>query len=150
MVANFGVVVGIFVLVVEVRQNQAVLEQTQQMNLLTARNADIQQYHQWRAMLAQDEQLVQIWLDGVDGKELTPVQDVRYMLMCISTLWADASMYERSVALNRADTTARTISRDLHERIGEMPGYKSCWEATKEAIRDYGFGDFVNAVDAGD
>lgn len=149
LVANFGVVVGIFVLAVEVRQNQDILEETQEMNLLTARTSDIQQYHEWRAMLIQDEELIQIWLDGVEGKEQDRVQHIRFMLMCLSTLWADASMYERSVVLDRADTTARTIAKDLHERIGEEPGHKSCWEATREAIRDYGFGDFVDAVEAG-
>ena len=149
LMANFGVLIGIFVLAVEVRQNQDILEETQEMNLLTARTSDIQQYHDWRAMLIQDEQLIQLWLDGVEGKELDSVQDTRFMLMCISTLWFDASMYERSVVLNRANTTARTIARDLRERIGEQPGYKSCWEATRDAIRDYGFGDFVDAVEAG-
>lgn len=149
LVANFGVLIGIFVLAVEVRQNQEILEEEQEMNLLTARTSDIQQYHDWRAMLIQDEELVQLWLDGVEGKELDSVQDTRFMLMCISTIWFDASMYERSMVLDREDTTARTIARDLHERNIEQPGYKGCWEATRDAVRDYGFGDFVDAVEAG-
>jgi len=149
LVANFGVLIGIIVLAVEVRQNQLILEETQEMNLLSARTSDIQQYHDWRAMLIQDEELIKIWLDGVDGKELDSVQDTRFMLMCLSTLWSDASVYERSVVLNRANATASTVARDLHERIAEQPGYKTCWEATRDAIRDYGFGDFVDAVEAG-
>jgi len=41
LAANIGVVIGIFVLVWEVRQNQEILEQYHQMNLLSARTTDI-------------------------------------------------------------------------------------------------------------
>lgn len=150
LVANFGVVIGIFVLVFELRQNQAILDQNQQMNLLTARIADIQQYHEFRRMLIQDEEIMQLWLDGLHGEELTDVQDMRFLLTCISALWADASMYERSIALGRADTTAITISTDLRENINKMPGFERCWDMTKQAIGDYGFGDFVEAVENAD
>lgn len=149
LTANIGVVIGIFILIVEVRQNQLILEETQEMNLVTARNSDMQQYHDWRSMLIQDEELVKIWIDGIEGKHADPIQDTRYMLMCLSTLWADASMYERNVVLERGGTTAQTIANDLRERIESQPGYKICWDATSDSIRGYGFGDFVDAVESG-
>jgi hypothetical protein len=146
LAANVGVLIGIFVLVFELRQNQAMLEQEQRMNLLTARVADIQQHQDFRWMLVQDTELLQLWMDGMDGKELTDVQDMRFLLTCISALWADASTFERSVALGRIDTTAITVASDLRSNIDELPGYKRCWDATEQAIVDYGFGDFVDAV----
>jgi hypothetical protein len=146
LAANFGVVVGIFVLVFELQQNQAMLEQEHKMNLLTARVADIQQYQEFRWMLVQDKELMQLWMDGLDGKELTEVQDMRFLFTCISALWADASTFERSIALGRNDTTAVTIANDLRRNIEELPGYKRCWDATEQAIVDYGFGEFVDAV----
>lgn len=150
LVANLGVVVGIFFLAFEVRQNQEILEQNHQMNLLTARNNDIQQYHEWRRVLIQDKAVAQLWMSGSAGEELAPVEEMRFLLMCISSLWADASMYERSVALGRRDTTAQTITTDIRSYIDELPGYKDCWEATKDSIADYGFEDFVESVDSQD
>jgi len=146
LAANFGVLIGIFVLIFELRQNQAMLEQEQEMNLLTARIADIQQHQEFRWMLVQDTELLQLWMDGVDGKELTDVQDMRFLLTCISALWAAAATFERSIALGRDDTSAITVASDLRSNIDESPGYKRCWDATEQAIADYGFGDFVDAV----
>jgi len=146
LAANFGVVVGIFALVFELQQNQAMLEQEQKMNMLTARITDMQQYQDFRWTLVRDEELMQIWLDGMGGKELTPVQDMRFMTTCVSALWADAAAFERSVAMGRTDTTTKTIATDLRHRIDEIPGFKRCWDATEQAIADYGFGEFVDAV----
>jgi len=98
-------------------------------------------------MLIQDPEIFQIYMDGINDKELSDVDHGRFMLMCLSTLWADASMYERAVSLGRNDTTARTIAVDLYDRIEDQPGCKKCWSRTRRAIREYGFGDFVKAVD---
>ena len=146
ILANMGVVVGIFALVFELRQNQAMLDQEHEMNLLTARIADIQLYQDFRWVLAQDEELMQIWLDGLDGKELTEAQEMRFLFTCISALWADASTYERSIALGRPDTSTVKIAEDARRYIDNMPGYEMCWNATEQAIIDYGFGDYVDAV----
>jgi len=146
LAANLGVVVGIFALVFELRQNQSMLEQEHRMNLVTARIADIQLYQDFRWTLVQDKELMQLWIDGLDGKELTEIQDMRFLFTCISALWADASTFERSVALGRTDTSAETITKEVRRNISEMPGYKRCWDATEQAIVDYGFGDFVDAV----
>jgi len=146
LAANVGVLIGIFVLVVELQQNQEMFEQEQQMNLLTARIADIQQYQEFRWMLVQDTELLQVWMDGLDGKEMTDVQDMRFLLTCISALWADASTFERSSALGRSDTTAITLASDVRGNIDESPGYERCWNSTEQAIVNYGFEDFVDAV----
>lgn len=65
--ANLGVVVGIFLLVIEIRQNQTLLEQDQQLAVLDALTTDIQQFHDWREMLVQDEDILRIWSEGVQG-----------------------------------------------------------------------------------
>ena len=148
IVANLGVVIGIFVLVFELRQNQSMLDQEHEMNLLTARIADIQLYQDFRWVLAQDKELMQIWLDGLDGKELTDVDEMRFLFTCISALWADASAYERSIVLGRDDQSANTIAMDTRNNIDSMVGYKTCWELTEQAISDYGFGDYVDAVNS--
>ncbi len=65
--------------------------------------------------------------------------------MCVDGLWADALMYERSVALGRTGFEQGTI-QSLQTRIQANPGLLACWEVQKQNFKYWGYSDFVDAV----
>ncbi len=148
LVANIGVVVGIFVLVVEVRQNQIILQQNQQISILDSLNTDVQHFHDWRELMIQDEEVAQIWMNGLSGEELTPVQESRFSYLCSTLMWTSASMYERSVVLG-TEKAARSTVNTIRRQVENLPRIERCWERYKVSIRAYGFDGFVDSVDAG-
>ena len=57
LLANIGVVAGIVFLAVEIRQNQAILEESNQYNFLEMRAISLESYNDFRALVVQDAEL---------------------------------------------------------------------------------------------
>ena len=146
LAANFGVVAGIIFLGIEVRQNQVILQDTYRLNRVEARMADVDTFNDLRGQWVQDEELTRIWIDGQAGKDLSDIDNARFLNLCTSDLWTFLKIYERSTALGDM-TTAKSSATMVRQTIDGKPGIKRCWKGVRSAMLDYGADGFVSAVD---
>jgi hypothetical protein len=146
LVANFGVVAGIFFLAIEIRQNQTAIEESNRINVVESRRAEINQYNEWRALVIADDN-PRIWLAGRAGQELSPSDQLIFRQLCVTQFWLGLVLYESSVALGRTHMANGAVSMRV-QQIRQFPGYKTCWDGVKPSMQYYGESDFVDLVDA--
>ena len=79
VIANFGVVAGIIFLGIEVRQNQELLERDYALARLDSASLDLSRHAANRSFRIQSREVAQLWLDGIAGNELDPVDQSRFM-----------------------------------------------------------------------
>ena len=152
LVANLGVVVGIFFLAIEIRQNQQTLEQTQ---ALIQRDYDLavvdnlQQIadtsDDMRMLFLQYPEIAELSIRGRAGEEMSDVDAVRYRSLCGMQIWNDAVTHKRNVVLGR-DDLARAEEIVIRNRISTEPGFKECWESQVDGLRMWGVGELVDGV----
>ena len=147
LATNLGVIGGIVFLAIEIGQNQASLEQSNRINVLDARTTEVQQYNDFRTVLAQDKGLSEIWTKGLSGDALDSSESARFANLCTNYLWLGVSTYERSIELGRA-VTAQGQVRRRGQRLNDNPGFRRCWDKNRAAVIEYGFSDYVEAVAA--
>jgi hypothetical protein len=147
LAANIGVIGGIIFLAIEIGQNRESLDQANRLSLLDARTTEVEQYNEFRNLLAQDKELSDLWVKGRSGEPLDASEAQRFNLLCTTSLWTGATMYERSIELGRLQNAEGTVY-GLASGIATEPGTRKCWENYKELIRSYGISDYVSAVDA--
>ncbi len=147
LATNLGVIGGIVFLAIEIGQNQASLEQSNRMNLLNARTTDVQHYNDFRTVVAQDKELSEIWTKGNSGDALDPSETARFGLLCQNYLWIGITVYERKVELGRA-AGAQGLVKFRGQRLHDKPGFRRCWDNNRAMISEYGFSDYVEAVEA--
>ena len=146
--ANVGVLAGILLLVIEVRQNQTLLELDQKLSIADSDSIEVERFRELVSLRVQDREVAQIWSDGMAGRELDPIDQQRFSGMCRQNLWADTLMYSRSIALNRTERAQGTVY-SVQRQIKENPGMLECWRAHSEGLRSrWGYSDFVDAVEA--
>ena len=145
LLTNIGVLAGIFLLVIELRQNQEILELDQKVTLLDSAHIDVLRFADWRAKFINDPETAKIFLDGTSGRELDDVASFRFNLLCNDLFWAAALMYERSVLLDRSDYEEATVQW-VRQTIQET-GISTCWEDLKDVFSLWGYGNFVEIVD---
>lgn len=145
LIANLGVLVGVLLLAVEIRQNQSIMERDQEIQLLDSAHLDVSRFADWRAKFINDKSTAQLFLDGVAGKELDEADQFRFEALCNDLFWAAALMHERSLKLGRTDYEEATILW-TRETVSKG-GLKRCWEGMKDIYLLWGYGDFVHAVD---
>ena len=146
LAANIGVICGIIFLAVEIGQNRESLDQANRLSLLDARTTELEHYNEFRTQLAQDKELSDLWLRGRRGEPLDESEAQRFNLLCTTSLWTGATMYERSIELDRPKNAEGTVN-GLAMRIAAEPGTRKCWETYKELIRSFGIAKYVSAVD---
>jgi hypothetical protein len=95
LTANLGVVAGIFLLAVEIRQNQELLDRNYELAELEyeLQIADgligiSDAVNEHRFLIADSGELAQIWLDGTQGRELSEVDRTRFMELCSASIRA--------------------------------------------------------------
>jgi len=147
LAANIGVIGGIIFLAIEIGQNRESLDQANRLSLLDARTTEVEQYNEFRSLLAQDKELSDIWVRGRNGETLDASESERFDYLCVTNIWLSVTTYERSIELGRLETAEGTVN--LRARgIATQPGIRDCWEANKDDVRSYGIAEYVSAVDA--
>ena len=95
----------------------------------------------------QDAALAQLWLDGLGGKQLSDVDEYRFGAMMHEAIWQSVSMRGRMLSLGRSDlANAQEQMMALH--ISGTAGYSKYWKLNRKDLSIWGYGDFVQAVDA--
>ena len=145
-ITNLAVLVGLILIVVELKQNQDTLELEQELALLESQQTDFNALSELRNLVIEDPELTQLMLTGISGEELSETDALRFRYLCQNWFWSAVLMYDRSVRLGRQGYPEATISW-MRSTI-EAPGLNACWQDTKSFYRLWGFGEFVDAVDA--
>ena len=146
ILANIAVLAGIVFLAIEVRQNQASLEEGNRINLQAANKSILDGFSAIRTLRVENEQVAQIWLKGMTGEDLTPVESLRFDQMCNNEIWAWANAVRayRAFGGNPNEQAAIASARN---RLAASPRYKECWANLKGALLRWGHDFFVTAVD---
>ena len=97
--------------------------------------------------MVQDAELAQIWLDGISGKDLSEVDQFRFRAMCHESIWQEATMHDRMLILGRPEL-ARAQEEAFASKIRSQPGFKTCWERNLIGLRQWGYEDLIQAVNA--
>jgi hypothetical protein len=144
--ANIGVIASIIFLSVQVSQNRRSLDEANRLNAMTVSTAAMTNFNNFRTLIASDEQVANIWLKGLTGEELTPVEAVRFREVCDYLVWSDAWIFLQMPGVGRPESAAAVVD-NLRAGVAKSPGLKACWDATKQLVDKYGLESFVRAVD---
>jgi hypothetical protein len=144
--ANIGVIASIIFLSVQVGQNRRSLDEANKINAVTLSSNALEHVNNFLALIASDEQLAQIWVKGRAGEQLTPVETARFEAYCESRIWVQAWVFRQMPSFDRPESAA-AVAAQFHTTL-KQPGFKACWDETKQFMSDYGYGSFVRAVDA--
>ena len=77
---------------------------------------------------------------------MSETDTIRFTQLCLDRLWAGALMFERASELGRPKH-ARATADWVQSMIGR-PGNETCWNSAKAAFQDWGYDEFVSAVEA--
>ena len=93
LLANFGVVAGLIFLAVEIRQNQVVLEQNQdlmqrqfQIEAVDSHQSISDLTDKVRMLIASDSDLARIWISGLNGDAMPEIEQARFAALCESKI----------------------------------------------------------------
>jgi hypothetical protein len=145
ILANFGVITGIVFLAIEVRQNQTSLDQANELERAAAIAAALDYFNDFRAMLAQDEQLNEIWDSRNSGRELTAPEARRFAQLCDNWFWILATMYERFHLLGEEQRAIEGPVTNVRNNLGN-PRLAACIDDGLVTARRWGYVSFADAV----
>ena len=153
LLANLGVVAGLVFLVVEIRQNQVLLEQShqamlreQELNILNATHLEVEQFNGLRAQIYLSEEVTRLWLSGRSGIFDNEVDEYRYNQLCSAWFIANGLSYERSIVLGRPSVLS-ALPQQSRFGIDKNPGMKKCWDRVTPFLNSFGFDEYVTAVE---
>jgi hypothetical protein len=146
LVANIAVFASIVFLAIEVRQNQATLEESNRLSVLQARTIEIEQFNSFRSMVTQDPELSRIWFNGLADKNLDASDEARFKFLCENNIWISIGSFDRSTELNRPVVAQGTVQVRA-DMIDSSSRFRSCWIGHREMIRRYDMEDYVEAVE---
>lgn len=143
---NLAVLVGILLILVELKQNQEGLALDQTLALLDSQQTDFSSFSELRNLVIQDPDFAEVWLAGSKGEELSAVDAYRFQQACQNWLWTAVLMHDRSTRLGRDGYPEATV--EFVRLATKSPGLNDCWQSTKSFYSLWGFESFVQAVDA--
>jgi hypothetical protein len=153
LLANFGVVAGIVFLAIEIRQNQALLEQNhqtmlraQELEILNATHLEVEQFNDLRAQIYLSKEISELWLNGRSGEFDNAVEEYRYNQLCSAWFISNGLSYERSIMLDRP-TVLQALPQQSRFGIDMNPGMKKCWDKVAPFLVSFGFDEYVSAVE---
>lgn len=146
LATNVAVLVGLLLILIELKQNQEGLALDRTIALLDSQQADFSSFSDLRNLAIQDPEFAQLWLDGASGKELSTVDAYRFRQACQNWLWTAVLMHERASRLDHQGHPEATVA--FVRSAIERPGLNNCWQSTKGLYSLWGFDNFVQKVDA--
>ena len=140
ILANVGVIAGIVFLAIEVGQQNTV-------NLLSGRDAAVENFNGFRTLLLENPDLMEIWNRGTADEQLDGQGVDRFNLLCQNTLWGRLTIVNRQRALG-LDSEVRGTIGGVREDVRNSEHFRRCWERTKRSMVLQGHQLFVDMVDA--
>jgi hypothetical protein len=153
LLANFGVVAGIFFLAIEIRQNQTLLDQNhqtmlraQELEILSATHLEVEQFNDLRAQIYLSKEVSELWLKGRSGEFDDAVEEYRYNQLCSAWFIANGLSFQRSIILDRP-IVLKALPQQTRLGIDMNPGMKKCWDRAVPFLISFGFDEYVSAVE---
>ena len=84
-------------------------------------------------------------MDGLDGKELSKVDDYRFGAMMHEQIWQGVTMHGRLLALGRPDLADSHVLVTARQ-LSQSPGFRRQWDLNSEGLAAWGYDEFVEAV----
>lgn len=142
---NIAVLVGVILLIFELRQNHEILELDHKLAVLEASHLDVARFTAWRQEIISDHEVADLFIRGSAGEELESVDHFRFVALCNDLFWAGALMHERSTALQRDVYEQATI--EWGRQILQSPGLAGCWEELRDVYILWGYSEFVDGIE---
>ena len=148
ILANLGVIAGIIFLAIEVRQNQASLDEANRINRAASIRTATEGFNDFRLSLAGNEMLADVWSRGKAGAKLSNSEAQMFASVCQTLLWTYVMMHEQYRALDQVahlQGPLISIRRDL-----QTPAIRECWEnRVRQDVESWGYHYFLNALESG-
>ena len=125
ILANIGILLSIVFLAIEISQNQATIEESNTLNLVARNEALYASGSNFRRLIAENEEVARIWVNGRAGNDLTPLEAERFDQLCGEFFWRETVAFIRNALLD--ETTERPV-RVVREALRANPGLKECWD----------------------
>jgi hypothetical protein len=145
ILANVGVIAGIVFLAIEVRQNQATLEEANAMNQIAVENTAQEHFSYFRALILENDELFDIWQNGMTGAELTDSEETKFRELCTEHLFRMLQSHRMRFRLD-PDSQYRSAARVVAGLIAQSTRYETCWNELRPAFQvseSFGFVGFV-------
>ena len=146
IVASIGVMLGIVFLAIEIGQNQEALEEQNALTLLTGRDEAYESFGDFRRLLLENPDLMQVWTRGGSDEELTPLEREQFSTLCIDDIYMRVALYNRFNALD-LPLEAQVLVDNLRSRNARSTAFNRCWEGRRNPLLRRGYDGFLNAVD---
>jgi len=145
ILANLGVIAGIVFLAIEVRQNDASLQQANEMNRAAILTDIMSSFSEFRYEIAGSEEVTDLWYRGRRDQELSPIEADRFEDLCRNYFWLLATMHERFVLLDEESIAASGPATTLRDEMRDSNRLRDCWLRTLEYAPDWGYGSITDA-----
>lgn len=146
ILANIGVIAGIFFLAIEIRQNQASLEEQNTLTRLSGRDTAFEYFSHWRTLLLENPELFDVWYKGRDGEELTSRERRTYRGLCNQYLFMNVALYNRFSALELGGEKLAIVENTAQE-FAASENSAMCWNRMNESVRNRGYSEFADLVE---
>jgi len=145
ILANVGVIAGIVFLAIEVRQNQSTLEEANAMNQIAVENTAQEHFSYFRALILENDELFDIWENGIAGAELTVSEEAKFQQLCTEHIFRMLQSHRMRFRLD-PDSQYRTAAFVVAGLIAQSSRYEACWKQLRPALQGgevFNFVDFV-------
>ena len=96
----------------------------------------------FRLMIAENEEVARIWVNGRAGNELSPLEAEQFDNLCSDYFWRLTTNFIRNELLGESSERAVV---EVRRELRSNPGLKECWDR-----RSQDFTNLRNAVEAGE
>ena len=132
--ANVGVIAGIVFLAIEVRQNQATLEEGNVMNQIAVENTAQGHFSHFRSLILENEELFEVWEKGLADAELSDLEQAKFNELCDEHIFRMFQTYRMRVRLD-PDTQYRGSPNLVRAFIDNSDAYANCWVRLRPALQ---------------
>ena len=146
ILANLGVIAGIVFLAIEVRQNQASLDQANQIDRAAILTDAMANFGEFRYATALDAEVSDLWYRGRRGEELSPNEEDRFEDICRNYFYLMATMHERFVLLGEEALAASGPAAAARSEMQASSRLRDCFLPVLESARDWGYGSIADAL----
>ena len=144
IVGGLAVVLTLIYIAFQVRQSSKQIDQNARALSASTYSAGVEGFHNWFALIIQDEAIASLWQRGLAGETLNSADQLRFnsMAMMLFTTFEENFHQFRLGAHSR---NSLEIAKDSLARILRSPGGNAWWK--REARRSF-IPEFVEAVEA--
>lgn len=127
VVGGFAVVVSLVYVAYQIRQSSRQIELNSRHVRAAMYHATNDSFFRWFSLLAQDQEVADLWLRGFRGETLSPDERVRYHALVSMLFFAYEGNFEQLKLGTIQRDTLRIAGPDIARLLGR-PAVKSWWE----------------------